>query len=234
MILEGPSVQVRSGANRAPRHIVWDWNGTLLDDNHAVLSGVNAVCSQFGRVPITLDEWRAIYSRPLVGCYERLLGRPLNAEDWVGIEALYHDVYRELLPSCRLADGVPDLLHQWQTTGRSQSLLSMWFHAELVGLLTKLGLIEVFARVDGLRHEVGGGSKAEHLVEHLAALELDPADVVLIGDVADDAHAAAHVGTGCVLVSTGVTTRSALESTGAPVVDSLHEAVDTIGGGAAA
>jgi phosphoglycolate phosphatase-like HAD superfamily hydrolase len=204
-------------------------NGTLLDDHHAVLSGVNAVCSRYGRAPITLDEWRAIYSRPLARCYERLLGRALDNEDWVGIEALYHDVYRELLPSCRLAEGVPDLLHQWQTTGGSQSLLSMWFHAELVGLLTKLGLVELFARVDGLRHEVGGGSKAEHLAEHLAALQLDPTQVVLIGDVVDDAHAAAHVGAACVLVSTGMTTRGALESTGAPVVDSLHEALKTLG-----
>ena len=30
------------------RHIVWDWNGTLLDDNHANLAAANHVCEMFG------------------------------------------------------------------------------------------------------------------------------------------------------------------------------------------
>jgi phosphoglycolate phosphatase-like HAD superfamily hydrolase len=203
-------------------------NGTLLDDNHAVLTGVNTVCARSGRASVTLDEWRAIFDRPLVRSYERLLGQPLSPEEWAAVERLFHDAYRELLPSCRLANGVPDVLHQWQAIGRSQSLLSMAFHTELMELLVALGLVELFARVDGLRDAVGGGSKAGHLAQHVAALGLDPADVVLIGDVVDDALAAAHVGTACVLVSTGMMTRGALESTGALVVDSLHEALDVL------
>lgn len=233
-ILKGTSAQVRADTKARQSHIVWDWNGTLLDDNHAAISGVNTVCARYGRAPVTLDEWRVIFSRPLVRCYERLLGQSLSVADWAGIEQLYHEAYRELLPSCRLAEGVPDLLHQWQAMGRSQSLLSMCFHADLVAMLAELGLVELFARVDGLRHDVGGGSKAGHLVQHLAALELNPTEVVLIGDVLDDAHAAAHVGAACVLVSSGMTARAGLEAAGVPVADSIPEALDMISDGLAA
>ncbi|GDY30345.1 putative phosphatase [Gandjariella thermophila] len=211
-----------------PQHIVWDWNGTLLSDNDAVVAAVNQVCASFGREAVTLDDWRAVFTRPIVRSYERLFGRSLSEDEWARVDSLYHVHYRERLPTCRLADGVPDLLHDWRNGGGSQSLLSMWFHDELVPLVGRLGLAELFARIDGLRADIGGGSKAEHLAEHLTALRLDPADVVLIGDVADDAHAAEHVGARCVLVSSGMGTREALVATGAPVATSIPDALDLI------
>jgi phosphoglycolate phosphatase-like HAD superfamily hydrolase len=206
-------------------HLVWDWNGTLLDDNHAVMAGVNAVCAAFGRDAIELDYWRSIYRRPLTDCYTDLLRRALSEQDWAEIDRFYHDTYRELLHTCRLAPGVPDELHRWRAAGRSQSLLSMWFHHELVPLVTELQLAELFGRIDGLRIAVGGGSKTEHLVEHLAAQRLDPADVVLIGDALDDAVAARAVGARCVLVTTGVTSRAQLRDADVPVADSVPDAL---------
>ncbi|MBP2473708.1 phosphoglycolate phosphatase-like HAD superfamily hydrolase [Crossiella equi] len=207
------------------KHIVWDWNGTLLDDNHAVLDSVNQVCASFGRPAITLDHWRETFSRPLLACYSALLERQLTDEDWGHLDKTYHEAYREVLDTCGLATGVPDALHTWAATGGTQSLLSMWFHHELVPLVTQFGLSDLFARVDGLRIQTGGGSKAEHLVAHLDALALDPAEVVLIGDVVDDSDAAEAAGTSCVLVTTGMMTRRKLEVTGRPVVDSVPEAL---------
>ncbi|MEU6127887.1 HAD family hydrolase [Saccharopolyspora sp. NPDC047091] len=221
-------MRVGGGADTAARHIVWDWNGTLLDDNDAVVAAVNAVCAEFGRDPIDLEHWRSVFSRPLQQCYERLLERPLTEADWNKLDVLYHQHYRELLHTARLAPGVPDELRTWAAAGRTQSLLSMWFHDELVPLIAQLELAPLFERVDGLRTDVGGGAKAEHLERHLAAQRLHPADVVLIGDVLDDARAAEQIGTGCVLVTTGVMSRSALESAGVPVVDSIPDALELI------
>lgn len=217
---------------RPVRHVVWDWNGTILDDNHAVVASVNTVCAAYGHADIDLDHWRAIYRRPIQDAYRDLLGRPVTAEDWVDIDRRYHEAYRELLPTCRLAPGIPDELHHWGRSGGRQSLLSMWFHHELVPLVTELGLADVFTRVDGLRTEVGGGggSKAEHLVAHLAAQGLDPADVVVVGDVLDDAVAASAVGARCVLVTTGVMAHDQLVAGGVPVVDSVGDALRVVGG----
>jgi len=79
-------------------------------------------------------------------------------------------------------------------------------------------------RVDGLRRSDGGG-KAEHLRAHLAALELEPEQVLLVGDALDDLAAARAVGAGCVLYDGGSHHRQALEATGEPVVDRLTDAV---------
>lgn len=217
-----------SSTVRGARHIVWDWNGTLLDDNDAVVAAVNTVCAAYGREHIDLDRWRSVFGRPLLQAYERVLERALDEHDWARIDVLYHEAYRELLHTCGLARGVPELLRQWSEGDRTQSLLSMWFHDELVPLVTEFDLAPLFARIDGLRADAGGGSKAVHLDEHVTSLGLDPAGVVLIGDVTDDAHAAEQVGAGCVLLTTGVMSRKRLEDTGFPVVDSIAEALGTI------
>lgn len=211
------------------RHVVWDWNGTILDDNDAVVAAVNAVCGAFGRDPIDLGYWRSIFRRPLVDTYQELLGRTLSGEDWVRIDRDYHVAYRALLDTTRLAPGIPDELHRWRAGGGTQSLLSLWFHDELVELVARLGLTSLFARIDGLRVAVGGHGKGPQLIEHLSAvapaLALDRADIVLVGDVLDDAIAAAAAGIRCVLVTTGVMARTALETSGVPVVDSVAEAL---------
>ncbi|HEX5118965.1 MAG TPA: HAD family hydrolase [Pseudonocardiaceae bacterium] len=207
------------------RHVVWDWNGTILDDNDAAVAAVNAVCAAYGRAPVDLEHWRSIYRRPIQDCYADLFGRAISAEDWADIDRRYHDAYRALLATTRLSPGIPDELRRWRAAGGTQSLLSMWFHDELVPMVSEHGLAELFLRVDGLRTAVGGHGKTDHLREHLAALDLDPADVLLVGDVLDDAVAAEAVGTRCVLVATGMSGPATLRASGVPVVDSVAEAL---------
>jgi phosphoglycolate phosphatase-like HAD superfamily hydrolase len=223
--MDGELMLVNEAGLTDVKHIVWDWNGTILDDNDAVVLAVNQVCAEFGRAPVDLDFWRSVYRRPLTDCYADLLGRAISAEEWPLVDRIYHDEYHGLLDICRLATGVPDELRRWQAGGRGQSLLSMWFHDRLGPLVAEYALTDLFARIDGRHDVIGGGSKADHLAEHLAAQGLSAADVLLIGDVTDDADAAASVGAQCVLVTTGVMSRAALATRDVPVVDSIAEAI---------
>ncbi|RZU01802.1 phosphoglycolate phosphatase-like HAD superfamily hydrolase [Kribbella rubisoli] len=205
--------------------MVWDWNGTLLNDNHAVLAAVNEVCVGFGRPELSWGDWQAAYARPMQVSYEQILQRTLDDEEWARVDKLYHERYDALLHTCELASGTLDVLRQCIESGRTQSLLSMWFHGRLTPTVEQYGLTSYFTRIDGLAGDVGGGSKADSLIRHLEAQQLDPATVVLIGDVVDDGQAAQAAGTQCILVSTGAMTRSALEATGAPVTESITEAI---------
>jgi phosphoglycolate phosphatase-like HAD superfamily hydrolase len=76
------------------------------------------------------------------------------------------------------------------------------------------------------RRRTGRGQRS--LRQHLEAQSLEPADVVLIGDVVDDAVAAQAAGTQCILVSTGAMTHTALETTGAPVTNSIQQALQLL------
>jgi phosphoglycolate phosphatase-like HAD superfamily hydrolase len=210
-------------------HVVWDWNGTLLLDDDAVLAAVNEVCAAYGAPALTWERWRQVYTRPVRTTYEQILDQVLDDQDWMRVDKIFHDQYDVQLPTSKLAPDVRSQLKEWAATGGTQSLLSMWFHRQLVPLVAEFGLTDLFTRIDGLTAELGGESKIEHLAHHLEAQSLDPADVLVIGDVVDDALAAQAVGAQVVLVSTGAMATSALESVGVPVADSITEALRITG-----
>jgi phosphoglycolate phosphatase-like HAD superfamily hydrolase len=203
-------------------HLVWDWNGTLLDDLTLVVAATNVALSTVGGGPTTADEHRREFRRPVSEYYRAALGRPLDEEEFVQLDKIFHGAYADGLAACALAADALVALRSWTGT---QSLLSMWFHTELVPTVDRYKLTSYFARVDGLRAPIAGGLKAPHLTAHLAALGLDGADCVLIGDSVDDADAAAAVGARCVLYTGGFTDPGRLRRCGVPVATTLAEAV---------
>ena len=204
-------------------HLVWDWNGTLLDDLTLVVAATNSSLASVGGPSVTAEAHRRDYRRPISAYYAHVLGRPIADDEFMALDEAFHDAYRALLPTCELAFDALDAMSAWPGT---QSLVSMFFHHELVPVVTSYGLYERLARVDGLRSTVGGGPKEPHLRAHLSALEMRGEDCVLIGDSIDDAEAATAVGARVVLYCGGFTDEARLRATGLPVAKTLLEAVD--------
>lgn len=209
------------------KHIVWDWNGTLFHDIDAVVAATNVVFKPYGLPPMTADQFRASYTRPIWISYEKLLGRPLGDGEWQRMDDAYHESYHELMKQCALDETAELALTQWQESGGGQSLLSMWWHRRLVPTVTAFGIDTYFERIDGLRG-AGGGPKVEHMTAHLEHLGVDPGKVVVIGDTVDDVISAQHIGARPVAYSGGTSSRAALLATGAPVVDRLVDALNFV------
>ncbi|WP_137989037.1 HAD family hydrolase [Streptomyces vilmorinianum] len=213
---------------RRGKHLVWDWNGTLLDDIEAVIGATNAAFAELGLEPITLARYRELYTVPVPKFYERLMGRLPTEAEWSLMDGIFHRHYWQRAEDCGLTAGAAELLAARQESGLTQSLLSLAPHADLIPLVRRHGIEERFVRVDG---RVGSSTegKSAHMVRHLealAAVQTVQVDrVVVIGDAADDARAAAHVGARAVLYTGGSHSRASLEAAGVPVVDSLAEAV---------
>ena len=203
-------------------HLVWDWNGTLLDDTALVVAATNATLTQLGGRAVTVEEHRRDFSRPVPEYYARLLGHPVGPDDFARLDETFHTVYRAGLDDAHLAVDALAAISAW---GGTQSLLSMFFHDDLVALVRRHGLEPSLARVDGLRAVVGGGPKSPHLAAHLAALGVPAGEAVLVADTVDDVDAARSVGAAIVLYDGGITDAARLRATGAPVVSSLMDAV---------
>ncbi|MET8203443.1 HAD family hydrolase [Micromonospora taraxaci] len=203
-------------------HLVWDWNGTLLNDLSLVVSATNVVFASLGGPTVTPDEHRVRFRRPIAEYYAEVLGQAVDADEFGRLDRIFHDAYRTGLTTCELAADARTAMAAWPG---SQSLLSMWFHEELVPAVHTYGLTGHFTRVDGLRATVGGDRKAESLKLHLAELGVDGTSVVLIGDSIDDADAATAVGGRAVLYTGGFTDPARLRASGHPVADTLTDAV---------
>lgn len=211
------------------RHVVWDWNGTLLDDLDLVVESVNAALAGHGAPEIDAATYTAHYTRPVRRFYEVLLERPIRDEEWDEIDDVFHHHYdRVVHQRATLAADATDALDAVDDLGLGQSLLSMYRHEPLVALVDRLDLRHRFAHVQGLTGP-GGGAKEPHLRRHLGALGAtgeDPSRVLVVGDALDDARAAAAVGASCVLVDSGSHPRAELEAAGVPVVESLLDALE--------
>jgi phosphoglycolate phosphatase-like HAD superfamily hydrolase len=206
-------------------HLVWDWNGTLFHDMDAVIEATNASFAEIGLPPITLDRYRELYCVPVPRFYQRLIGRLPTGAEWAVMDAAFHRHYWTLAENCALAEGAAELLAARRAAGRTQSLCSLAPHEQLLPMVTSHGITGHFLRVDG-RTGPSSQGKAAQMARHLAAMEVAPDRVVVIGDALDDAVAAAHAGAHAVLYTGGSNSRASLETAGVPVVDTLAEAVD--------
>lgn len=207
------------------KHVIWDWNGTLLHDLPVIIDAVNVAAAQVGLPSIGLDDYRTHYTRPVKVFYERIAGRPLSDDEWSGIDRLFHEEYHATVVNAELARGAEVALTRIESSSHSQSLLSMAPHDELQKAVALFGVDRYFAVAQG-NTGAPGERKSRHLEMHLADLAVAREHVVMIGDTVDDANAAREHGVSIVLYDDGSHHRPDLEAVGVPITDSLVEAAE--------
>ncbi len=209
-------------------HLVWDWNGTLLDDLHVVIEAANASLSRFGIGPIDEEDYRDHFTRPVRAFYGSLFGRPITDHEWEALNDTFHEEYYARVGRASLTPDAALAMNLVEERGWRQSLLSMSPQDWLDHVVDRFGLRPRFARIQGLTGPTGG-LKAAHLRHHLADLGVEPGRAVLIGDTPDDAAAARNVGAAVVLYNGGSHHLPTLEEVGAPIAHTLVEAVELAG-----
>lgn len=183
-------------------HLIWDWNGTLLHDLHAVVAATNDALALWDVAPMTMSSYRTAFRRPVRDFLERVVGQPLNSEDARVLDGRFHDSYRQRLSSCSLAADTREAIILAEKNGFAQSILSMWHHDELGPLVAQFELPAEFVRVAGSRND-SGATKETSLRRHLVDVGAAAARTVLIGDSVDDAVAARSAGVTPILVPAG-------------------------------
>mgnify|MGYP001817445635 CR=1 FL=1 len=212
-----------SGAAPALTHVVWDWNGTLFDDFDLTARIAGRTLAELGVPDVTGEDIRASFRRPFSEFYANLFGRPVTDAEFGFIRERYEIEYEAEVFGLRLQPDAAEAV-DLVSARATQSLLSMAPDGQLQQLIDHHGVRSWFVRIEGSPRDDSDGNKAGRMAVHLRAAGVDPASTVVIGDTVDDHEAALVNGTRSVLVTTGSTSRSQLEATGAPVVDTLREA----------
>jgi phosphoglycolate phosphatase-like HAD superfamily hydrolase len=213
-------------------HIIWDWNGTLMDDFGLLLAAANSTLVAHGGEAVDVHRYRSSFRRPVHLFYAELLERDVSGEEWERLDAHFHAHYSANLESVALSAGATDVLAAIASEGHTQSVLSMWFHRQLVPFVEARGVAQHFVRIDGRPADAPAGSKTPHLARHISALHLDSCELsglVMIGDTVDDADAATDNGIPIVLYAGGEFDAERLAATGAPVAATLTQAAEMAG-----
>ena len=198
--------------------MVWDWNGTLLDDTLASVNAINTLLARRGRAPLDIARYREVFGFPVIDFY-RAIGFPLEREDWDGLAREFHDQFLAE-PSLGLQEGARETLAWVRGRGLPQSVLSASEHGILTRMLDGFGIRAYFTDVFGAAN-LHGHSKAALGQNLLRKLALRPEEVLIIGDTLHDAEVAHGLGIPCALIAHGHQSARRLAQSGLPVLPDL-------------
>lgn len=182
-------------------HIVWDWNGTLLNDIGCCYQAVTKVLELYRKNSITLSQYLDTFRFPVIEYY-RDLGFDLDKEDYNQISRIWYSIYESMLDNCNLFEGHANLIKQLVAEGISCSILTAARTEDVENLLWKHGIKEAFSFIVGAKDYSGQGKIALGR-GLLRKINLPSNKVVLIGDTDHDGEVAYDLGIDGILLTGG-------------------------------
>ena len=207
---------------RQPKLIIWDWNGTILDDMEFTYWIENEMLKKRGLRSI---PDRAFYldnfGFPIIDYY-RKLGYDFSVHPYEVLAAEFHDMYAEGYKKCPLKAGVLKMLQDVRQRGIPQTLLSASEQSRLIEQTSYYGVGEYFGELLGLSDDFAT-SKVERAKAYIRDNHFRADEVVFIGDTDHDYEAANAVGCNCILMTGGHQSRKRLAACGVPVAENFDD-----------
>ena len=204
--------------------IIWDWNGTLLDDAEICREAINKMLKMRHLQDLSLEKYREVFTFPVIEYYKEV-GFDFTIEKWEPVAMEFINLYLSALPSCGLTPFAAKTLETFKLKGYRQAIISAMQHDALQKSVSALGIFEYFDYIGGIGDHYGGG-KIDNARNYFNHARLNPDKITLIGDTIHDSEVAAELGCRCVLVATGHQSFQRLSNTGLQVIHNLSE-IDT-------
>lgn len=208
---------------RPIRHVIWDFNGTLLDDVDHCVETLNSVLEDHAIAPVSRGAYRERFRFPVQAFYTDL-GLALDEEDFEALSITYIERYERGVGKLAPPRDAIEVMMAVARRGIGQSVLSAMEQALLDRMLRALGLRDYLQAVRGLDH-FRATSKVELGAALVAELGVPAGEMLLVGDTLHDHETARAIGCRCILYAHGHQTPERLRATGAEVVESLSEVV---------
>jgi len=200
------------------QHIVFDWNGTLIDDVDLAVRAVNRCCDLYGLDAISRDEYRSKFRFPIRDFY-RDLGFQVDSRSFDDVIKNYLSVFDRDVFQCALHNGTVALLEKLLDEGKTLSILSASHQSILTETVDAKGLARHFTYVVGLSDNHAHG-KLEIARELQDRSGIAAHRTLYIGDTNHDAEVATSMGWSFLMVRSGHQARNREDN---EAVDSLRE-----------
>ena len=201
--------------------IIWDWNGTLLDDAEICLVAINKMLKSRNLPELSLSTYRYVFTFPVIEYYKKV-GFDFDIEEWEPVAMEFINLYLSALPSCGLTPFAAKTLETFKQKGYRQAIISAMQHDALLKSVSALGISEYFDYIGGIGDHYGGG-KIDNARNYLTLSGLSPEKITLIGDTLHDSQVANELNCKCILVATGHQSFQRLSNMGVPVINNLSE-----------
>lgn len=208
-------------------YILWDWNGTLLDDLQLNLDIENVLLTKRGLPPLPSREfYLENFGFPIVDFYV-LTGFDFQKEPYEAVADDYAAEYEKRLNDVFLFDDTAKVLDELNRRGLKQVIISATNQNVLLRQVEHFGIADKFQAIIGTQNNLGF-SKVQFAVKWMQENNVIPDRALFIGDTQHDCETAKAIGCDCFLVATGHNSKNRLIKTGCETFDSLTDVLERL------
>ena len=202
------------------KSIIWDWNGTLLNDIELCIRSINILLKNRDIPEINIKTYKEVFSFP-VKDYYKTIGFDFKKEDFSIPAHQFIELYNEGFDGCSLQKPAIEVLNHFREKGIRQFVLSAMEHNMLEKTLKLKGIADFFEGVSGLNNHYAV-SKIELGRQLISDYKIDTEEVWLIGDTIHDFEVATELGIKCILIADGHQSVERLKQTNGVVISDLN------------
>jgi phosphoglycolate phosphatase len=197
--------------DRARKHVIFDWNSTLLDDFPIIHDCMNHIMRHVGKAPISIEQFRASYEVPFENLYLNLGFADSEVHHVMNLDRhVFHDVYEPKAANAPLRAGAADILRHVRAQGIGAAILSNHIVDPIKTQLSRLGIDHLFDEVLAYatrETQFRDMTKGERLRRYREQHGIAPQNTMIVGDSVEEIEIAREQK----LISVAITGGGALE-----------------------
>ena len=211
----------------ALKHIIWDWNGTLVNDKWLCIDGINSSLKKRELPTITEKRYMDIFTFPVEEYYKKVGFNFANEPFHVAGDEFvkYYGKYFHKVELHKLAF---EIIKKIQAEGFTQSILSAGKQDYLINWVKHHGLFNYFSAIKGISDHYARG-KLELGIKLVNELPYERSEIIMIGDTIHDSEVAREMKIDCILIDHGHVSRKRLIDTKRKVISNFEELFDILG-----
>lgn len=199
------------------KYILWDWNGTILDDVTINYEIINTLLEKRGFSPMqSIELYKELFDFPVINFYSEI-GFDFEQESFQSIAREYSFLYDERFFEAEPFCDVENTLRQFKEKGIDQLIVSASQHNLLQNQVCFHSLEHYFSDILGTR-DIYAHSKVDIAINWMQEKGISPNEVLFVGDTTHDFEVAKNIGCDCVLIARGHNSESRLSALGVPVL----------------
>lgn len=204
-------------------NVIWDWNGTLLNDVKVGVDTLNDMLDRRELPLLTVQQYKDLFEFPVIRFYQRV-GFDLVKESFHELSVDFVSTYDKYAGGIALNPFVQEVLIYVRQSGMRQYILSALREDLLNRMLGEFAIDSHFERACG-SDDIYAAGKIERGRRMLETLDICPAKTVMIGDTVHDAEVARALGFDCILFAGGHNSEWRLQEK-ALVIHSMEELLE--------
>lgn len=201
-------------------HIIWDWNGTLLNDIDCAVDVICELLAEQGKPAITREAYLDHFGFPVMDYYRRV-GFDFNQVSFEILSDKFISRYQARVRDCQIHPGTRELLEEVKALGRTQSVLSAAMQSHLLEQIGHQGIQHFFDHIFGLGDHYAA-SKMERGRELIKTVGIPIENTILIGDTDHDLEVGKDLGIDVLLIADGHQSHARLKKIHHQVLATRH------------